>query len=293
MILEYDKIVIGSSLTAVLYAFKHNLPLFFTEPRRPFRFDCLEPTADLSCLKIDSSIKTLKAFDGDFKTGIPRETLWERLLFLLSLNSKLPLSNLCHSIRCTDNIIICSNEYSKLLEVKFKTCYYFGDARASGFITQKTLEDKKYICYDWVAFNRGGKHEIDYIKTNDEFVSEIWFYPSDRIDGNTPVKDACAVSTLTESQLLDFDYSETMARFKLVHEMESRGMKGKFNGYSSSGRPKHYKFRTSSTYRQTNQFGDTYKPKSENIEIPQVCEAELLQDLQEACMGYDRFLRVL
>ena len=51
-------------------------------------------------------------------------------------------------------------------------------------------------------------------------------YSSDRIDGNTPVRDACAVSKLTESQLIDFDYSETMARFKVLKIMKDNGMRG-------------------------------------------------------------------
>ena len=69
-------------------------------------------------------------------------------------------------------------------------------------------------------------YEVDFIHTNDDFVSEIWFYSSDRIDGNTPVRDACAVSKLTESQLIDFDYSETMARFKELKIMKDNGMRG-------------------------------------------------------------------
>ena len=242
--IEYDTIVIGSSLSAVLYAFNNKFPIFFAEERRPFRFDYLEPALDLSCLKIPGAAKSLTTFGGEKNIGVTKELLWERLLFLLSLDGNAPLSNLCHSIRYDGDRVVCSNEYSKIMEFKFNECIYFGDKKSTGFVSQKGLDEDSYVCYDYIAFNKGGKHEIDHIRTNDDFVSEIWFYSSDRIDGNTPVRDACAVSKLTGVQLTDFDFSETMARFKVVHEMEQRGMKGLFaGGYTTAGNPKHYKFR--------------------------------------------------
>ena len=290
--IEYDKIVIGSSLSAVLYAFSNKYPIFFAEERRPFRFDYLEPALDLSCLKIPGAAKSLTTFDDEKNVGVTKELLWERLLFLLSLDGNAPLSDLCHNIRYDGDRVVCSNEYSKIMEFKFNECAYFGDEKSIGFTTQKALDEDKYICYDYVAFNRGGKHEIDYIRTNDDFVREIWFYSSDRIDGNTPVRDACAVSELTREQLVDFDFSETMARFKVVHEMEQRNMKGLFaGGYTTAGNPKHYKFRTTSINRKTNKQTNEYEPQTENIKIPKVGEQSLLKDLSSSCMAYDRFLR--
>jgi len=291
---EYENVVVGSSLTAVLYAFVHNYPIFFAEECRPFRFKYLDPTLKLEAIKLARTrpAKSLTTFEGEREVGVPEELLWERLLFLLSLNGKVPLANLCHGIRYDGDRVVCSNEYSKIMEFKFKECAYFGDRKSAGFVTQKALDEDSYICYDYIAFNKGGKHQIDYIKTSDDFVSEIWFYSSDRIDGNTPVRDACAVSRLTAEELLHFDYSETMARFKVVHEMESKGMKGTFaHGYTTAGNPKHYNFRTTSIYRETRQCRNEERPTTSNVKIPQVGEKDLLQDLSSACMAYHRFLR--
>mgnify|MGYP003628660343 FL=1 len=294
LIIEYDKIVVGSSLSATIFAFNNNYPLLFTEARRPFRFDYLPSGIDLSFLKIPPSSVDLSTFGERKKVGIAKEILWERLVFLLSLDSKIPLSSLANSAREDgDGQITFFNDYSKIAKIKFNTCYYFGDKGTRGLVKEKTLASKKYICYDWIAFNRGGKHDTDYIKTDDDLVKEVWFYPSDRIDGATLVKDACVVSSLTEEQLRDFNYSETMARFKLVHEMESRGMKGKFNGYGTNGKPKHYKFRTTSTYREKSERGNEYEPQSAYVESPTHCEESLLQGLQEASLDYGRFLKYL
>ena len=264
---------------------------FFTSALRPFRFDRLPSDVSLEFLKIKKSSKSLTTLKGERKVGISKELLWERLLFLQSLMGNVPLSDLCHTMRYDGNRVVCSNEYSKIFEFNFKECTYFDDESAHGFVSKNTLDEASYLCYDYIAFNSGGKHEIDYIHTGDDFVSEIWFYPSDRIDGNTLVRDACAVSKLTRSQMANFDYSETMARFKTIHEMESRGMKGKFNGYTTAGNPKHYKFRTTSIGRKTNRQRNSYSPESPNIKIAQFDTQSLLQNLPQACVAYDRFLR--
>ena len=289
---EYDNIVIGSSLSAVVFAFNNQYPLFFTHPRKPFRFDYLKPESDLGCVKLFSS-KEIQTFDGAKFLGCPKYLLWERLVFLLSLDGLVPLSDLCANIRETDQRVVCSNDYSKIFEFDYGTCHYFGDDNSSGFVFEKKIAKPKFVCYDWVAFNRGGKHDIDYIHTGDDLAREIWFYPSDRIDGNTAVKDACVVSLLDAEQVDHFDCSETMARFKMIHEMESRGMKGKFNGYGPNGRPKYYKFRTTSLYRQKHSISERYEPKSDSVKIVKQDEETLLQGLPKASMAYDKFLRYL
>ena len=291
--IEYDTIVVGSSFEAVLCAFINDYPIFFAEERRPFRFDYLAPGQNLEALKIPSGPpKSLTTFGEPKLVGYSKELLWEKLLFLMAVVGHSPLSNLCGTIRYNGDTMVCSNEYSKIMELTFKECLYFGDNNTTGFIEKKKLDGDRYICYDYIAFNKGGKHQVDYIKTEDDFVGEIWFYPSDRIDGNTPVKDACAVSLLTKKQYLDFDYSQTMARFKTVHEMEQRGMKGVFAcDYTTAGNPKYYKFRTTSLYRETDQRPNEPQPQAANITIPQTNEKDLLKDLPSACMEYDRFLR--
>ena len=290
---NYDKVVVGCSFDAVLYAFIHGYPIIYSEYEIPFRFDYLDHNIDLQCLKINNDPSVVKTTVDNVIVGIPKIFLWERMLFLLSLNSNAILSNLCTSLRKKNDKIICYNEYAKIAEVKFNTCYYFHDLNSTGFVNEKILASDKYICYDWIAINRGGKQEIDLIETNDNFTKEMWFYPSDRIDGRTLVKDVCAVSILTEQQINDFNYSQTMARFKLIHEMETRGMKGPSNGYGPNGKLKHYKIRATSTNRSIRKLKHKSVPKASNIKIPQIIKEDYYARLPKACLGYDRFLRHL
>ena len=105
LIYEYENIVVGSSLTAALFAFKNGYPMVFTEVDRPFRFDFLEPNNIYENLKIPATSKEINTFSGVKQVGVPKEILWERLMFLLSMDSKIPLSNLCNSIRNIDGTI--------------------------------------------------------------------------------------------------------------------------------------------------------------------------------------------
>ena len=290
---NYDNVVVGSSLKAVLYAFVHNYPILYTAHDSPFRFDYLRHDLDLSCLKIDNGSSNIKTSNGDITIGAPKTHLWERLLFLLSLDSKVPLSNMCNSLRRRDDKIICSNEYSKIAEINFNTCHYFDDPNANNFVNEKTLANDEYVCYDWIAINRGGKQEIDLIQTSDNLAKEMWFYPSDRIDGRTLVKDACVVSSLTAEQITDFEYSETMARFKLLHEMNLLGLKGPSNGYGPNGKLKHYKIRATSVNRTIRKLKHEIRSKTSDIKIAEFNKKDYYENLPEACVGYDRLLRHL
>ena len=290
MIHEYDEIVIGSNLTAVLYAFNNKLPIFYTRPRRPFRFDYLDPDIEVSCVGLEDEHQQILTHTGTIKVGPRKELLWEKLLLLISLAGRAPLSNLCQTMRHNGQSLICSNEYSKIGEIIFQKGYYFGDEGCSGIVAEKTVANPRFICYDWIAFNRGGKHKIDLIQTSDEFVNQIWFYPTDRVDGKSAVKDACIVSHLTAEEMEHFDHSQTMARFKMIAEMKERGMKGLFNGYSATGTPKYYNFRTSIIGSERHQKPTLSQPSIETIEAPELSEKDLLEGLSAAAMGYNRLL---
>lgn len=291
MIFESNNIVVGSCLAAMSFALSHNYPIFFTVPNVPFRFDFL--TSGLEPQLIPATEKTFNTFGESLIVGTKKQLLWDRLYFLLSINGKIPLSNLCTNIRYDGKTLVCSNDYSKILEIKFETCHYFGDQLSDGLIIKNSIDEDSYICYDYIAFNSGGKHEIDYISTDDDFVSEVWFYSSDRIDGNTPVRDACTVSKLTETQLLDFDYSETMARFKVLKIMKDNGMRGKQSGYTKKGTPRHYDFRTTSIRRETRRFPGRLTPAYNNIKIEKASEENMLELLSDVPDATSRLLEIL
>ena len=284
MVLEYPNIVVGSSLNAVMFAYNNRYPLFFESGKRPFKFDYLPADLELDFLKLSQNVpNTLTTFDGEKPIGIAQEVLWERLLFLMSIIGNVPLSDMCNSIRHDASKITCFNEYSKIAEIKYKKMYNF------------VQDDKKnkFLCYDWIAFNSGGKHDIDFIENFDDFVKQIWFYPSDRICGNTKVKDACAVSVINKEQIDDFEFSQTMARFKVVKDMKDKGMKGLLSSYGPNGKPKHYDFKTSIISRSTTPLApiECYNQYGVLLNVPSF--EQMLCKLEKSSMKYWKILRYL
>lgn len=278
---RYDEIIVGSSLHALLYAYIYRIPVFFTKAQKPFAFEYFDSAVSFPSIGISQNPKKLKSPDGFQEVGISKLIVWERLFFLLSIEGLLPLSKGCHQIRDDGERLVCTDEYSKLYECTFNTCYYFGDSDRCNLAEASKFEICSYICYDYIAFHKGGKHEFDYVSTDSDFVGEIWFYSSPRIDGNTGVKDGCVVSRLTKEQIWDPNYSETMARFKMEKVIEEKGMRGPLNGYDHKGRPKHYRFKTSHQRRVVVPIRQADSIKSIHVKDPPIPLQSLVKRLQE------------
>ncbi len=281
---SYERIVIGGDLRAALFAYIHDLPLFFSNPIAPMRFEFFAPSVDISSLSLENCLQQLRTPAGTMEVGASKLDVWERLIFLLSLGGNLPLANLCDKIRYDGQKVVCTDEYAKIYEFNFDVCYYFGDSNTTNLSEQSAPTIGKSVCYDYIALHRGGKQEVDYISTSDDFVGEIWLYSSDRIDGNTGVKDACVVSTLTTEQLSDPNYSQTMARFKMEKALLDNGLRGPLNGYSSTGRPKHYNFKTSHLSRKIVEPHTPQVSTVRGVKIMEISESALMDEFKETTM---------
>ena len=278
---EYDNIVIGSDLKSLLFAFINQYPIFFTEQNKPHQFDFFVDYYN------DGS-NSFKSFNDVYKFGIQKIDMWERLYFLLSMQGLLPLADICDTIRYDGERLVCSTEYSKLCEIKFKNCFYGGDNKTYKLINLKEPKNVRYKVYDKIAFTSGGKHDIDYFQTDDDFVSKVWFFSSDRICGNTGVKDAYVLSTLTYEQLNDPSFTNTMARFKLLSIMKENGMRGKQNGFTKNGTPRHYDFKAHNIERKKLKLEQPHWIENDRIKKINSDVSELLNQINhDVLMNYE------
>ena len=111
-----------------------------------------------------------------------------------------------------------------------------------------------------------------------KFIKEIYFYKSERIDGNHNRKDAVAVSYLAKEELPEFDYSSTMARFKIQDIMKANGIIGAKTGKTKEGKQKKYNVRIDPEYRhvigmQKRQYRDT-----ENVKFLDISPEEVVKE---------------
>ena len=193
-----DNLVIGHSYSAVLYAYDTDSKLIINSEKQPFFFE---------------------SFQSD----------WSNKLFEMSIAGNVLFGSAVKSVRFEDNTasITHSNQKTK---VTFNKCTVFEDDNLllqNELVNSKTM---KSLVLDWVSVRSCGLHDHLELHTDSDFVNSVYFYKSNRISGNHNKKDAVCLSYLEPDQLSDFDYSDTMARFKLEQVMLDSGIKGASRG---------------------------------------------------------------
>ncbi len=108
----------------------------------------------------------------------------------------------------------------------------FDDTNISGLSSiLKDNKDEKTQVLDWFEINQGSNTPLDYIKTDDNFVKDIFLYKSKRPKVKPGVKDLVAISYMTPNEAkYDYQNSDTYARFKILKTMKEAGVKGPKNG---------------------------------------------------------------
>jgi len=227
---EYDNVVIGGNINAILYAYKNENIILLNNMDVPFVFDFFDPGRNLKNVYFEKLHYILNTNKNKQKVGTPKCKVWKYLIFLLSLAGLNPVGDKIKAIRLEDNNLLkITTENSRLVRIKYNKLIVFDDKNVYGLGTPK-IDSGKYKVVDWFDVRSGTKHEFDYFETDDDFINKVYFYSSLRIDGNNDKKDLVSVSRLTKKELEDFNFSSTIAKFKIVKLMEENSIKGSRNG---------------------------------------------------------------
>lgn len=290
-IYKHDKLVIGSSVSALLYSYFNNVPVLFTDIRKPKFFEHFGLNVNIDKLGAGTESSTLVTNTGNHMVGIPKNYIWGRLVYLLSYAGLLPLSDKATSIRIEDeNILRVTTEYSRFVKFKFNELLVFGDDNLYGITSE---ENEVYEVLDWMNVRSGMVHKFDKIENESDLVRHIYFYPSGRIDGAHDKKDLVAVSYLTKEQLSDFDYSDTYARFVVEDLMRICGIRGRRNGRDTKNPNlyRHYSIKVETAEREINNIKNLYSPH-DNIKIMNLSDEQLLQEYNNTGNDYiEKLLR--
>ena len=201
------KVVIGYSLESAMYAFLNGYHHVQSTTFQPLFF---EETSDLTLWGTNN-----------------RRQIWQKVkmcLGFLSLSLDYPDIK---QIRIEGNTLKLFDD-SLLAEYEFEECYIYEPLNISH--ENKVLETNPEVCkvvddFTVVRLGRDLTH-IDPARTEDQLLSEIYFYNSMRVDGSKVVTDIATVSYLSRDQLYSFDYSDTMASFKLKRDLNAMGYIG-------------------------------------------------------------------
>jgi hypothetical protein len=240
--IKFDHLVIGSSLEALCYSFLNNLPFVCTRLQVPWRFDFFEPQTDLSCFYFNNLPASLYTNGGPKIVGIQKFRLWEHLYFCLNLAGLAPTGDKIQSLRIENSILKAHTANARMAKISFNNLSIFDEHELYGidFVPDSELDNNLEV-RDWFHVRSGMKHDYDCINDDSNFVNEILFYQSDRIDGAHNFKDAISTSYLTKENVETYDYSDINARFKTLQMMKNLGIRGARNGRDQK-KPDRYKF---------------------------------------------------
>ena len=239
MNLFYDKVVIGNSLEALAFAANNNLNVLFTTSEPPFEFDYLPPGFDKFGMS-PSQTTSLKCENESILVGHTKAQLWQKLMFTLSLSGRILFADLARSLTVDDKKLFVSCSGMPRKAISFNKLIVFDDKNIVGLPELVTQEKDASVVYDWVNVASGGRHEYDVLIRDEDFINQVYFYPSRRTN-NTKLKDLVAISYLTDEQVADFSYSDTYVKFKLLDMFKELGIRGARNGRDVNN-PEKYKY---------------------------------------------------
>jgi hypothetical protein len=199
---NFEKVVIGNSLDAVLYSHTNNLPLLLNSYNPPFRFD---------------------------RSG--KLDVYREVLSSLALSGLVPVSDKIQSIRIEDQMIKIITTRNLMVKVFFEELILFDDEKVYGLEPPREIINEGEVkVIHWITVNSGCKHSVDILETDDEFVNKIFFYKSERIGGNHVFKDAVTLSCLKEEEINDVEHSDIYVKYKVKKLMKEAGIRGTRNG---------------------------------------------------------------
>ena len=188
--------IIGRSLSSLLYCWKTQTRCIIHEPIQPHRFD-----------------KEYCGYDFSFANANDSKELWVNLCFTMALSSLLLFPGNVESIREEDDGIAVITKGSRIKRLKTDSLTYFDEKIADSFDV-----------YDFFDTKLMRRHDRNELLDSDDFVSQINFYKSRRDSVST--KDLVASSRMTREQLLDPSYGNGIAKIKVLRMLKSEGITG-------------------------------------------------------------------
>ena len=172
--LYLDKIVIGSSLEAIMCAFYNKFKILYSRLSRPDEYDIVE----------------------DYGLGKSRLETWNKHMFQLSLAGYVPFSDKIKHIRYVDkDIIKVITKEENVFTIKYNEIYVFDDYNFLDLppSTSKTSEEVRIL--DWLKVTEGKiDPNTENIFNRNKFMNQIFF------DKKSDT-DICVISYCKQSKL--------------------------------------------------------------------------------------------
>ena len=216
-------IVIGHSLRAILFSYLNDIPILINKKQPDIFFDFCDPSLPLHLAGLQNNIVEIKTNEGYTQFGISKAKLKSDLLLPMAMSGLLLNHVIPWNIKIeNDKIEYFTKARKYSIECDNKRIFDCDNIQGSGI----KKHDISYEVYDSIHIRSSNKNSIEYIKTKDNFVKEIYIYPSSRNGTRSEDRDIICKSILTKEQLNSFDYSDTICRMKVAAKMKENGFTG-------------------------------------------------------------------
>lgn len=255
---HHKEIVVGSSLSAVMYSFFNSIPMIFKKTRKPELFEVFDSRYNL---------KYTDKLEGLFDFNKTQQEIWTRIVFSLQ-GAGLVISNeytLSLRVDTKNKELKVVTYKAGLITFTYDKLTVFEDEDLQGLpVPIQRLED--FYVVDWFRVRSCGPHSVPNIKGTDKFINEIHFLS---LTSTGRPSSLAAISYLTLSQMMSFDFSDTMAKFKIQEMMKKSGIQGPKNGKDPSN-PEQWRYgpiKLESAYRKMWRRDMHLYPAMEGVEF--------------------------
>ena len=248
----FEELVLGNSLSAVTYSLIKNVPLVFAQNAPPHPFEFFDPKIDLCVYGSENSNREMSTPSGFLVQGKNKLEIWNKTVFKLALKGLILFPFDKDSVRIEDKSRLNIIWGNSRVKISFNILRVFDGRNIKGLQVEY---GPRHQVIDWINVGSGAKQkkQIDIIRIENNFVNEVYFYPSKR-SRNSSYRDCVAISYLTPEELMKVEYTDTFAKFEVRKLMKEAGLKGTANGFYDQypKKERHYDIRLDPVKREIN-----------------------------------------
>lgn len=289
-----DVIVVGSSLSALVYAFANGCSFLAVNFSPPHEYNFFSPDVDLGSYGLPNFPREVKSPSGEIKQiGLPKSLLWHRLNWILSLSSNNIMPFEISQLKIEDNILKVITSHGRMAKFVFSKLIIFDETNIN--LPVNLSPSNKFKLYDWIRIDCGKNVPYDFIHSEEDIAKDIWFY-KDKDCYNWKFKNLIAISYATFEDLNTFEWTDTGVMFKSKNIMKLNGIRGRRNGRDTKypGKYKYYALKLIHEKRDIESVREGENIILDNIEVRYDNDEDLIRTLKiqpsKLIKSYNRFL---
>jgi|6_EtaG_2_1085325.scaffolds.fasta_scaffold15157_3 hypothetical protein len=150
---------------------------------------------------------------------------WNLLYVRLMISGQAIGGDTVLATKVTPQEIITSNKGNVINKISYEKLFLFSDKNVIGLPPPVTISTNYKVIDFLLPLSLSVPH-LHHLQTKDNFVSDVFLVK----EGKRMRTELYAISHLTQQQLEDFSYSDTMVKFKCEDLLKQHGFTGAKNG---------------------------------------------------------------